>query len=146
MRAAERQSDYRNGEADERGEKMAERMGLRGSRRHRGHGAYSAAKDEKKHSRYGEPNAGNAERASRISASEAAGVAAIRIDIGTGSVYLRSCLSGTLSKSGRRPDFSRIRIIPPGLKRMLGASRVMRSGGQPCSPRARHSRRGPARS
>ena len=88
----------------------------------------------------------NTERASRINASKADGVAAIRIDIATGSVYLRSCLSGTLSKSGRRPDFSEIRITPPGLERMLGASRAMRSGGQPCSPRARHSRRGPARS
>jgi hypothetical protein len=76
---------------------------------------------------------------------ESSGVAAIRIDIAAGSVYLRSCPSGTQSTSGPPLDFSEIEITP-GLKRMLGASHVIRSGGQPCSPRARRSRRGPARS
>ena len=75
------------------------------------------------------PMPANTERASRINASEADGAAAIRIDIATGSVYLRLWLSGTLSKSGRQPVFSKIRIVPPWLKRMLGASRAIRSGG-----------------
>jgi hypothetical protein len=70
-------------------------------------------------------------------------VAAIRIDIAAGSVYLRSCPSGTQSTSGPPPDFSEIEITP-GLKRMPGASLAIRSGGQPCSPRARRSRPGPA--
>jgi hypothetical protein len=83
--------------------------------------------------------------ASRINVSQADGVAAIRIDIAAGSVYLRSCPSGTQSTSGPPPDFSEIEITR-GLKRMPGASRAIRSGGQPCSPRARRSRRGPARS
>ena len=85
-------------------------------------------------------------RASRINVSQAGGVAAIRIDIAAGSVYLRSCPSGTQSTSGPPLDFSEIGIILPGLKRMLRASHAIRSGGQPCSPRARRSRRGPARS
>lgn len=85
-------------------------------------------------------------RASRINVSQADGVVAIRIDIAAGSVYLRSCPSGTQSTSAPRLDFSEIGIIPPGLKRMLGASHAIRSGGQPCSPRARRSRRGRARS
>jgi hypothetical protein len=85
-------------------------------------------------------------RASRINVSQADGVAAIRIDIAAGSVYLRSCPSGTQSTSAPPLDFSEMGIIPPGLKRMLGASHAIRSGGQPCSPRARRSRRGPARS
>ena len=85
-------------------------------------------------------------RASRINVSQADGVAAIRIDIAAGSVYLRSCPSGTQSTSAPPLDFSKMGIIPPGLKRVLGASHAIRSGGQPCSPRARRSRRGPARS
>ena len=85
-------------------------------------------------------------RASRINVSQADGVAAIRIDIAAGSVYLRSCPSGTQSTSAPPLDFSEMGIIPPGLKRMLGASHAIRSGGQPCSPRARRSRHGPARS
>ena len=80
------------------------------------------------------------------SKAQADGVAAIRIDIAAGSVYLRSCPSGTQSTSAPPLDFSEIGIIPPGLKRMLGASHAIRSGGQPCSPRARRSRHGPARS
>jgi GTP cyclohydrolase II len=60
----------------------------------------------------------------------------------------RSCRSGTKPTSGRPPDFFAIGMIPPRRKppwrkRMPGASR---SGGQPCSPRARRSWRGPARS
>ena len=85
-------------------------------------------------------------RASRINVSQTDGVAAIRIDIAAGSVYLRSCPSGTQSTSAPPLDFSEMGIIPPGLKRMLGASHAIRSGGQQCSPRARRSRPGPAQS
>ena len=85
-------------------------------------------------------------RPSRINVSQAGGVAAIRIDIAASSAYLPSCPSGTQSTSGPPLDCSEIRMIPPGLKRMLGASHAIRSGGQPCSPRARRSRRGLARS
>ena len=83
---------------------------------------------------------------SRINVSQADGVATIRIDIAAGSMYLRSCPSETQSTSAPPLDFSEMGIIPPGLRRMLGASRAIRSGGRPCSPRARRSRRDPARS
>jgi hypothetical protein len=58
------------------------------------------------------PMPANTERASRINASEADGVAAIRIDIAAGSVYLAIMSFRTQSTSLRPPDFSEICIIP----------------------------------
>ena len=113
----------------------------------RGHDAYSVAKDEKEHSRYGEPNADKYRTSlahkmqERPTKSRRSASTSLRV-----RCIWRPCPSGTQSTSGRPPGSSEIGIIPPGFKRMLGASRAIRSGGQPCSPRARRSRRGPARS
>jgi hypothetical protein len=56
-------------------------------------------RDEKEHSRCSEPSTGKS-RASLPHQCERGrlGVAAIRIDIAAGSVYLRSCPSGTIDK------------------------------------------------
>jgi hypothetical protein len=89
------------------------------------------------------PMPASTERASRINASDADGAAAIRIDIAAGSVFLRLCLSGTYRKRSSAGLFrDQDRSFRRGSSGCWERPRAIRSGGQPRSPRAQHSRRG----